>query len=195
MNGNKMRVLIVEDNPGDAYMIEEMLHDLKMELSITVIEDGKQAVETLLRALTPDMVILDLNLPRMNGFDVLACMKAESSLSSVPVIVMTGSLRREDEIKARSMGAAEYCIKPPTTIEMEVTKMCLRNHLEIISRNKGNERDASPSTSVNLCHPLLNTSDHRILPLCTKRPMDVFQQRNLEPSEMNRVLVSWTTKV
>ena len=74
-------------------------------------------------------MILDLNLPRMDGFDVLRMMKADDGLRSIPVVVMTGSLKKEDENKARSLGAADYCIKPATVEEMETTLMCLRGHL------------------------------------------------------------------
>ena len=98
------------------------------------------------RERTPDLVILDLNLPRMNGFDVLACMKAESSLGSIPVIVMTGSLRKEDEVRARSLGAADYCIKPATFIEIERARGCLKAQLEIINCNKREKR--GPSTDL-----------------------------------------------
>ena len=118
MSVGKMTVMIVEDNPGDVFLLEEMLKDIELDLNVMVIDDGKQAVSVLMRewSSTPDLVILDLNLPRMNGFDVLAYMKSSPALSDIPVIVMTGSLRDEDEVRARCMGVADYCLKPATSI-------------------------------------------------------------------------------
>ena len=136
MSVNTMMILVIEDNPGDAFLVEQMLKDLKLNLNVMVIEDGKRAVSVMMEAReqNPDLVILDLNLPRMNGVDVLACMKAESSLSSIPVIMMTSYLKGEDEIRARSLGASDYCIKPTSIDEMETTKIRLRAHLGTVSR-------------------------------------------------------------
>ncbi len=167
MSGNKMMVLIVEDNPGDAFLIEGMLKDLDLNLNVMVIEDGKQAVSVMMegRERTPDLIILDLNLPRMNGFDVLAFMKAESSLGSIPVIVMTGSLRKEDEVRARSLGAADYCIKPATFIEIERARGCLKAQLEIINCNKREKRGPSTGSGPNL----FMFDDRRVPPSCNER--------------------------
>ncbi len=77
----------------------------------------------------PDLIILDLNLPRMDGFEVLDLMKKDDELRSIPVVVITGSLRSEDETRARSLGAIEYCIKPSTVEEMDRLISCFRDRL------------------------------------------------------------------
>ncbi|HEY3420261.1 MAG TPA: response regulator [Methanomassiliicoccales archaeon] len=151
MSDNRLEVLIVEDNPGDAYIIKELLKDLKLNLNITLAEDGQEAVNFLKakRNGTPGLVILDLNLPKINGFEVLSFMKSSQQLATIPVVVMTGSLRREDEQKSRELGAADYCIKPATVEEMERSEMCLRAHLEPLSRQRENKSGNGPSVRVS----------------------------------------------
>jgi CheY-like chemotaxis protein len=135
-----LKVLIIEDNPGDAFIIEGLLQDLDMPLDITMAKDGKDALLQLLNKSPndlPDLVILDLNLPKVNGYEILHMMKASPAMRGVPVVVMTGSLNPEDEIRSRSMGAIEYCIKPATSDELERTMSCLRGHLERVCFSKG----------------------------------------------------------
>lgn len=145
MNGNKLEVLIVEDNPADAFMVKEMLRDLKLELNITLAKDGREALDLLMDGLAnaPDMVILDLNLPKVDGFEVLKLMKADNKRRAIPVIVMTGSLKKEDEKRARELGAIDYCMKPATAEEMERSEMCLRAQLEPLSNARRSSGSAS----------------------------------------------------
>jgi len=151
MSDDKLEVLIVEDNPGDAYMIKEMLQDLKLSMSIRVAKDGQAALNILKEGQSgaPGLIILDLNLPKVNGFEVLRFMKSSPSLRSIPVIVMTGSLRGEDEQTSRELGAVDYCLKPSTADEMERTAMCLRANLEPLSREKG-RHGHGPSVKMDL---------------------------------------------
>ena len=149
MRCNKIGVLIIEDNPGDATIIEEMLNELKMELDIRVARDGLEAVHVLEgRCLDlPDMIILDLNLPKLNGYEVLKFIKGDGGLKAIPVVVMTGSLRKEDETRSRDMGAADYCIKPATVAEMDKVTACLKGNLEPIYCGKW--RGNCPGTSAD----------------------------------------------
>lgn len=151
MSENMLEVLIVEDNPGDAYMIKEMLGDLNLTLKVTVAKDGQAALEILKGTKNgkPGLVILDLNLPKVNGFEVLAFMKSSQNLKSIPVVVMTGSLRAEDEQRSRELGAVDYCIKPSTADEMERSEMCLRAHLEPLSKEKA-RNGTGPSFKIGL---------------------------------------------
>ncbi len=152
MSEDKLEVLIVEDNPGDAYMIKEMLNDLKLTLNITVAKDGQAALDILknIRNGKPGLVILDLNLPKVNGFEVLTYIKSSQTLRSIPVVVMTGSLRGEDEQRSRELGAIDYCIKPSTADEMERSEICLKAHLEPLSKEKARSKDLGPSVKLNL---------------------------------------------
>jgi chemotaxis family two-component system response regulator Rcp1 len=152
MNDDILDVLIVEDNPGDAYMINEMLQNLKMNLSISVAEDGQEALDILndQKARKPGLMILDLNMPRVNGFEVLEFMRSSPTLNKIPVVVMTGSLRKADEQTCLCLGAVGYCIKPASSEEMVRSGMCLRSHLEPLSRGKGKIGNSISSVKVSL---------------------------------------------
>ena len=132
-------------------------------------EDGQEALDIMRRigqygGPALDLVILDLNLPKVGGFDVLKAMKADDELRSIMVVVMTGSLRAEDEVRARSMGATDYCIKPATLEEMGMTIKCLRGHLEAVSHGKGKSRGSGPSTSGGTALSPLDLYDRRAPP-------------------------------
>jgi CheY-like chemotaxis protein len=164
MSDKRLDILIVEDNPGDAYILKELLSDLKLDLNITVAEDGQAALIMLeaQRDGHPSLVILDLNLPKINGFEVLSFMKSSQSLSLIPVVVMTGSLRSEDEQRSRELGAVDYCIKPATVEEMDRSLRCLRAYLEPLCRDKGNERSPDPSVRANLYGFTMDGCDRRL---------------------------------
>ena len=133
----QLEVLMVEDNLADATLISDLLKDIGAPVNLTVAENGKKALD-ILEKMTgeptkPDLVILDLNLPMVDGFDILAYLKATMSLLSVPVLVMTGSMNKDDEKRARSMGA-NYCIKPSTVEEIAFTTDCLKKAISTIHR-------------------------------------------------------------
>jgi chemotaxis family two-component system response regulator Rcp1 len=122
--GHKLRLLLVEDNPGDVFLIKEMLRDTGVDLKITVAEDGQKALEILDRSNGDldnpiDFVILDLNLPKVNGFEVLSYMKKMHGLKEIPVVIMTGSMNKEDRSTATSMGAVNYLNKPSCNRDFE----------------------------------------------------------------------------
>jgi len=113
-----LEILIVEDNPADALLVSELLQEVGVPMNISIAEDGQKALDILdglnghPKRLPPDLIVLDLNLPKVHGFDVLMHVRAMPSHGPIPVLVMTGSLNPEDETRARSMGATDYCIKP-----------------------------------------------------------------------------------
>jgi CheY-like chemotaxis protein len=135
---DKSEVLIVEDNPGDAYLIKELLKDLKLDLSISIAGDGQEALRIFgdKQVGTFKLVILDLNLPKIDGFEVLTHMKASRKLADIPVVVMTGSLRREDRQRSLELGAVDYIIKPSTVEEMDTSERRLRSLLEPLTEDR-----------------------------------------------------------
>lgn len=123
---NAVQILMVEDNPADAVITYELLMDAKVPVVITVAKDGRKALDILSKEMVfggplHDLIILDLNMPRINGFEVLREIRSSPALHDLPVVVMTGSSNKEDEIKARNLGATDYKVKPATIGEMDST--------------------------------------------------------------------------
>lgn len=85
---------------------------------------------------TPDVVVLDLNLPKVHGFEVLRRMKASPSLRTLPVVIMTGSLNKDDEIRARDMGVSDYCIKPSRSDDFESVIRWFKENLAPLAEGK-----------------------------------------------------------
>jgi CheY-like chemotaxis protein len=111
-------VLLVEDDPGDVLMTREAFEDNKLRNRLTVVPDGVTAMEYLRKegehasAPTPDLVLLDLNLPRMDGREVLAALKEDPVLRAIPVVVLTTSEAEEDVVRSYSLHANAYVTKP-----------------------------------------------------------------------------------
>ena len=114
-----LNVLLVEDNSADVDLTLVAFRDAIVHSHISVVTDGEEAIAFLKQtgnykqAPSPDLVLLDLNLPKINGFEVLEEMKADPQLKSVPVIVMSGSERPEDQTRAYRLQVAAYVVKPP----------------------------------------------------------------------------------
>ncbi|MBI4511301.1 MAG: response regulator [Deltaproteobacteria bacterium] len=116
--GHRIEVLYVEDNPGDVRLTTEALREAKVVASFHVIADGLQALAYLKRqgkyrdATLPDVVLLDLKLPGMSGCEILAAMKADPALRSIPVVVLTSSRAEKDIAQSYALGASCYIVKP-----------------------------------------------------------------------------------
>lgn len=115
---DKIQILLVEDNPADADLTREKLEESKILNDLHVAVDGVEAMEFLRRegehgaAPRPDLVLLDLNLPRKDGREVLAEMKADRSLRRIPVVVLTSSRAEEDVIRTYDLQASAHVSKP-----------------------------------------------------------------------------------
>lgn len=111
-------VLLVEDDPGDVLMTREAFAENKVANRLAVVSDGVSALAFLRKegehadAPTPDLVLLDLNLPRMDGRQVLAAMKSDDELRRIPVVVLTTSEAEEDVLRSYSLHANAYVTKP-----------------------------------------------------------------------------------
>jgi len=117
-NAKSIDVLLVEDDPGDTLMIREAFDDNKVRNRLTCVTDGVQALELLRRegdhagAPRPDLILLDLNLPRKDGREVLAEIKADEDLRAIPVVVLTTSQAEEDVLRSYKLHANAYVTKP-----------------------------------------------------------------------------------
>ncbi|MBI1896533.1 MAG: response regulator [Acidobacteria bacterium] len=113
-----MEVLLVEDNPGDVRLTQEAFKEGRAPVHLTVAWDGIEALEILYRrgphaaSRRPDLILLDLNLPRKSGREVLAEIKGHPELRSIPVIIMTTSKAEQDVQRAYSLSANCYIAKP-----------------------------------------------------------------------------------
>ena len=113
-----IEVLLVEDNPGDVRLIKEALNDAKIHVHITVAHDGVEALAVLRRegnystAAVPDLILLDLNLPRMSGHDILATIKQDESLRRIPVVIVTSSKADKDIAASYDLHANCFVTKP-----------------------------------------------------------------------------------
>ena len=113
-----IEILLVEDSPADILITREAFQDARLTNAIHVVEDGVQALEFLHRegsyasAPRPDLILLDLNLPRKNGREVLAEIKENPEFKSIPVVILTTSNADEDILKAYDLHANCYVVKP-----------------------------------------------------------------------------------
>lgn len=111
-------VLLVEDDPGDVLMTQEAFDHFRVRGTLHVVGDGDQALHFLRKSgdyahvPTPGLILLDLNLPRRNGLEVLAELKSDATLLSIPVVVLTTSQSQEDIVRSYSLHANAYISKP-----------------------------------------------------------------------------------
>jgi CheY-like chemotaxis protein len=113
-----VEILLVEDNPGDVRLTKEALKEAKVINNLTVLKDGVEALAFLRRqgaydnAITPHLILLDLNLPKKDGREVLAEIKADETLKRIPVVVLTTSQDEQDIFKSYNLHANCYVTKP-----------------------------------------------------------------------------------
>jgi len=117
-SGKPMDILLVEDNPGDVVLVEEVLSDSKMWNRLHVVSDGEQAMEFVRRqgkhagAPRPDLILLDLNLPKKSGREVLREVKTHPDLKTIPVVVLSSSKSDDDVVNSYELHANAYILKP-----------------------------------------------------------------------------------
>ena len=117
-SGIPKAILLVEDNPGDIRLIREALRDTVRPITLEVVRDGAEALAFLRRqgpypnAPRPHLILLDLNLPKKDGREVLACIKGDPALRRIPVVVLTTSEAPQDILKSYDLHANCYVTKP-----------------------------------------------------------------------------------
>ncbi|OEU55729.1 MAG: response regulator [Desulfuromonadales bacterium C00003096] len=143
-----IEILLVEDNPGDVRLTQEVLRDGKMNNNLYVAKDGVDAVTFLRRegaytdAPVPDMILLDLNLPKKDGREVLAEIKADPLLKRIPVVVLTTSKAEQDIHKAYDLHANCYITKPVDLDQFIRVVTSIENFwLTIVKLPRGEEDD------------------------------------------------------
>jgi len=122
---DRMKVLVVEDNPNDVTIIKRAMRKSDVKCELYFARDGEEAINALYQkgefedTPRPDLILLDINLPKINGLEVLAKVKEDDRLKRIPVIVLTISEREEDMVKAYDSGAASYMTKPVDSKDFE----------------------------------------------------------------------------
>lgn len=128
-----VEILLVEDNEDDIVIIQEAFAEMTRTIIISTVRDGEEALRYLRRegkfssAQIPDAVLLDINMPRKSGFEVLEELKRESTLNFLPVIMLTMSDREEDVVRAYASGARSYIQKP---VDLKLFKTVLKQFEE-----------------------------------------------------------------
>ena len=112
------QILLVEDNPGDIYLFRQALKGAGLNFELTVIEDGEEALAFAKRdgkyagSPVPDLAVLDVNLPKIQGTEVLGAMRRNEELARVPVALMTSSATPGDQAMSKEFSVAHYMMKP-----------------------------------------------------------------------------------
>jgi CheY-like chemotaxis protein len=127
-----IRILVAEDDPGDRFLLEIALSKVDLDMSVHSVGDGQQAIDYLKRIPRsrnqtaypmPTLLLLDLKMPKVNGFEVLKWVRKNSRLRDIPVVVFTSSQEPEDMQRAYEAGADAYIVKPQDPDEfMEVVR-------------------------------------------------------------------------
>jgi len=143
-NGSMIEILLVEDNPGDVRLTQEALKEAKVQNKLHVANDGVEAMEFLRNegkfknVPRPDLILLDLNMPRKNGLEVLSEIKGDDDLKKIPVVILTVSKNEEDILKSYSLHANCYITKPVDLIQfLNVVKSIEDFWLTIVKLPKG----------------------------------------------------------
>lgn len=144
---NAVDILLVEDNPGDVRLTDEALKESKIAVNMSVASDGIMALAMLHREgeyanrPLPDLILLDLNMPRMDGREVLRQIKADDALKHIPVVILTTSEAEKDIVQAYDLHANCYITKPVELNEfIEIVKSIEGFWLTVVKLPDGLER-------------------------------------------------------
>ncbi len=113
-----VEILLVEDNPGDVDLAKDALESSKVRNTLNIVNDGQEAIDYLYKkgkftkASRPDLILLDLNLPKLDGREVLKIIKSDDNLKAIPVVVLTTSQAESDILKSYNLHANCYITKP-----------------------------------------------------------------------------------
>ena len=145
-DGKPITIVLADDDPDDRLLTSEALAESRLANSLVTVEDGRELLDYLLRdgqwrdrpAGNPGLVLLDLNMPRMDGREALAEIKAHEELRSIPVVVLTTSKAEEDVLRTYDLGVNSFITKPVTFDELVAVMRDLgRYWLEIVELPSG----------------------------------------------------------
>jgi putative two-component system response regulator len=134
-------VLIVDDTPANIDVLKELLRD---DYTVKVALDGERALKIALTGTPPDIILLDVMMPGMDGYEVCRVLKADPRTRKVPIIFVTAKDETEDEMRGFELGAADYITKP---ISPPIVKARVRTQLELYDQNRALERKVAERTA------------------------------------------------
>jgi CheY-like chemotaxis protein len=116
--GPKKSILLVEDSPDHAFLIKRAILSFSKNLEVYWVKDGQEAVDLVLNNdFRPDLILLDIKMPRMNGFEVLSILKSNKETSYLPIVILSTSANKKDVKRAYSLGTNCYLTKPVEIID------------------------------------------------------------------------------
>ena len=137
----RRRIFLVEDNPGDVYLIELALKSERIDCHLTHFDNGEDALNALLKAANaqlPDLILVDLNLPRLDGKQLVRRVREHPSLSKIPIAVLTSSFSPRDHDDVLKLGAKKYIHKPTRLQDfLNTTGSAMRELLRTIPEPAG----------------------------------------------------------
>lgn len=138
-------IVLVEDNPADVMLVREALDEHGVHCDLTTLPDGERAFQLMDRidreqGQCPDLVILDLKLPKKNGFEVLERMRSSPICAAIPVVIFTSSNAQQDQDRAAALGGTRYIAKPHGLAEFVKIGAVIKKILE----DQGTEPEHSP---------------------------------------------------
>lgn len=107
-----LHILLIEDNGSDVLLVREAVRQSSVAADVTIARDGEEALRILSSGFTPDLIILDLSIPKLSGLDVLERYRRKQRRDEVPIVVFTSSSDPQERVRALQLGVREYLIKP-----------------------------------------------------------------------------------
>jgi CheY-like chemotaxis protein len=129
LDGSTATILLGEDNPADVYLIRQALDEHGVKYELEVASHGGEMIDAIGRGAAPDLIVLDLNLPRHDGLEILRLIRDEPSLDGVPVVILTSSDSPKDRAAASVLSADRYIRKPSNLDEFMAIGQTLRSIL------------------------------------------------------------------
>ncbi|HXE63805.1 MAG TPA: response regulator [Bryobacteraceae bacterium] len=150
MSKHRSRILIIEDNPGDVVLFQVALNEAGVDCELSEISNGRTALDFVHSepVTLPDLVVLDLNLPKASGKEILAAIRSTPAFRPVPVVIWSSSNARVDRAELEGLGFTRYFVKPPEVRQLAPLGVAIKEILETAANGEGGERSAgAPSHS------------------------------------------------
>ena len=131
-------IYLVDDDIDDLFMLQEAFEKGNFNGHIASAKNGADFIDKLHQSVLPELIVLDLNMPLKNGFEVLTDLKSSKDLSAIPVVILTASNNKQDEVRCKELGCKLFLRKPSTLDEYDAIALIILDFLETLKLNNGN---------------------------------------------------------